>query len=196
MPLLPYLAIPILAYLIGAIPLAYLITRLLTGRDIRKLGSGNVGVMNTIRQAGFPAGMLVFAGEGTKGAAVYSLGRYFSNSDERLLLLSGIAAAIGVNWSIFVGFSGGRGTTFSTFFIALVAWKVVVLGALIWLAVYLACRDTFLATRANIVLLPLTVFAVTQDWTMASFAVAGSLIMLVRHRRETDDRLQISQPVA
>lgn len=186
------LVIALGGYLIGSIPVAYFVTRIVTGRDIRLLGTGNVGVMNTIRQAGLPAGMLVFAGEGSKGAAAYSLGRYLSNGNEQLLMLTGLAALIGVNWSIFLGFSGGRGTTVGAFICAMIAWKAVVLGGVIWLAAYLALRDTFLATRLNIVLLPVTALLVTHDWTVVAIAVYASLILLYQHRRETDDRLQLT----
>jgi acyl phosphate:glycerol-3-phosphate acyltransferase len=179
-------------YLIGSIPIAYLVTRLITGRDIRRLGTGNVGVMNTVRQAGFPAGMLVFAGEGSKGVAAYGLGRYLGGGDERVLLLTCFAALIGVNWSVFLGFSGGRGTTYGAFVCAIIAWKAVLLGAGIWLAVYFAFRDSFLATRVNILLLPLVAFVVTRDLTFVAFALAASLVLLFRHRRETDDRLQLA----
>lgn len=179
-------------YLIGSLPLAYLITRAVTGRDIRCVGTGNAGVMNTIRQAGLPAGMLVFAGEGSKGAAAFSLGRYLSNNDERLVFVSCLAALIGVNWSILLGFSGGRGTTISAFMCALVAWKMVVLGAIVWLVLYLTLRDSFVATRINILLLPATTFAATRDWTAVAFVAAASLMLLIRHRRETDDRVQLA----
>ena len=178
-------------YIIGSIPIAYLVTRLITGRDIRRLGTGNVGVMNTIRQAGFPAGMLVFAGEGSKGAAAFGLGRYLAGSDERLILISCLAALIGVNWSVFLGLSGGRGTTLGAFICALLAWKLVLLGAIVWLAVYLALRDSFLATRINILLFPLTAFVATHDLTVAAAAFLAALILLFRHRRDTDDRLQL-----
>lgn len=179
-------------YVIGSIPLAYLVTRVVTGRDIRQLGTGNVGVMNTVRQAGFPAGMLVFAGEGSKGAAAFGLGRYLANGDERVLLVSCFAALVGVNWSVFLGFSGGRGTTVGTFMVALLAWKAVLLGAIVWLAIYLATRDSFLAARINIVFLPLTGFLATRDLTVAAFGLLGALILLYHHRRETDDRLQLA----
>jgi acyl phosphate:glycerol-3-phosphate acyltransferase len=179
-------------YLIGSIPIAYLVTKLLTGRDIRRLGTGNVGVMNTIRQAGFPAGMLVFAGEGSKGAAAFSLGRYLGNGDERVILISCFAALVGVNWSIFLGFSGGRGTTLGAFVVALFAWKAVLLGAVVWLVVYLALRDSFLATRINILLLPLTAFIVTADLTLVAGAFLAALVLLYKHRRETDDRFQLA----
>jgi glycerol-3-phosphate acyltransferase PlsY len=179
-------------YLIGSIPIAYLITRLLTGRDIRRLGTGNVGVMNTIRQAGFPAGMLAFVGEGSKGAAAYTLGRALSNNDERLILLTGLAAMVGVNWSIFLGFAGGRGTTLGTFLCAIIAWKIVIVGAIVWLVAYFAFRESFLATRINIVLLPATALVATRDWTIVAFVALGSIVLLLRHRRETDDHLQLA----
>jgi acyl phosphate:glycerol-3-phosphate acyltransferase len=179
-------------YLIGSIPIAYLVAKVLTGRDIRRLGTGNVGVMNTIRHAGFPAGMLVFAAEGAKGTAAFGLGRYVGNGDQRILVACCIAALLGVNWSVFLGFSGGRGTTLSAFIVALVAWKAVLLGAVVWLVVYLALRDSFLATRINILLLPLTAFITTQDFTLAAGAFIAGLILLSRHRRETDDRVQLA----
>lgn len=191
MDLLHVLSIAAGGYVIGSIPLAYLITRVLTGRDIRRLGTGNVGVMNTIHQAGFPAGMLAFVGEGSKGAAAYTLGRALSNNDERLILLSALAAMIGVNWSIFLGFAGGRGTTLGTFLCAIIAWKIVVLGAVVWLVAYLAFRESFQATRVNIILLPATAFVATRDWTIFAFVVLGSIVLLLRHRRDTDDHLQL-----
>lgn len=179
-------------YVLGSIPIAYLVTRLLTGGDIRRLGTGNVGVMNTIRQAGFPAGMLVFAGEGSKGAAAYGLGRSLASGDERLILITCFAALVGVNWSLFLGFSGGRGTTLGAFICALIAWKAVLIGATIWLVVYLATRDSFLATRINILLLPLTAFVATRNLTVVAVALLAALILLYRHRRDTDDRVQLA----
>lgn len=193
MHLLPVLLAVSGGYLIGSIPIAYLITRLLTGQDIRRLGTGNAGVMNTIRQAGLPAGMLVFAGEGSKGAAAYSLGRFLANSDERIVLISCLAALAGVNWSVLLGFSGGRGTTAGAFMCALLAWKALVLMALVWLVLYFALRDSFVATRLNILLLPATAFIVTRDWTVVAFATLAMLVLLVRHRRETDDRVQLAR---
>ncbi|MEJ2304686.1 MAG: glycerol-3-phosphate acyltransferase, partial [Anaerolineales bacterium] len=55
-------------YLIGSIPTAWIVVKLVTGRDIRTLGSGNVGVMNTALSVTRWAGLLVFVGEAAKGA--------------------------------------------------------------------------------------------------------------------------------
>ena len=55
------------AYLLGSIPVAWLIARWTTGQDLRQMGSGNVGVMNTALSVARWAGLLAFLGEIAKG---------------------------------------------------------------------------------------------------------------------------------
>ena len=56
-------AILIISYLIGSIPIAWFLTRLVTGKDLRQMGSGNVGVMNVAVSVHRWDGLLVFLGE-------------------------------------------------------------------------------------------------------------------------------------
>ncbi len=187
-----YLLVAVLAYLIGAVPSAYLIVKLLTGRDIRRLGTGNVGVMNTVRQAGLPAGMLAFLAEGAKGVGAIGVARALvgnATADS----VAAIMALVGVNWSMFVGFAGGRGTTVSVFIALVLMWPVVVVLGLLWLVVYRLRRDNFFATRVNILALPFVTAAIAwathASWVYVSLAMLGSVVALIRHRRETDDHL-------
>ncbi|HLZ69147.1 MAG TPA: glycerol-3-phosphate acyltransferase [Dehalococcoidia bacterium] len=190
-----FLLVAILGYLIGALPVAYLVTRLLTGRDLRRLGTGNVGVMNTIRQAGLPAGMIVFLAEGGKGAAAVALGRALTRNVDGALLAA-LLALIGVNWSVFVGFAGGRGSTLCVFVCLVIAPWVLLGSAAVWLAVYTLRRDNFIATRVNIIAFPLLTLAITHRWTFFVFASLACLVVLLRHDRRTDDHYQLAvQPV-
>lgn len=184
-----YLIVAALAYLVGAVPFAYLVVRVLTGRDIRRLGSGNVGVMNTVRQAGMPAGILVFIAEGIKGVTALSVGRFIVGT-EGAMLLAAFMAMVGVNWSIFVGFAGGRGTTLSLFMLVQVSLYGLLILAGVWLAVYAIRRSNFLATRAVIILLPVAAWVLESgDWRYVLCALGFSAVLFVRHRRETDDHL-------
>jgi acyl phosphate:glycerol-3-phosphate acyltransferase len=190
-PVLDYVLVALLAYLIGAIPFAYLVVRVLTGRDIRQLGSGNVGVMNTVRQAGMPAGILVFLAEGVKGVTALGVGRILVGT-EGAVLLAAFCALVGVNWSVFVGFAGGRGTTVSLFMLVQVSLLAFLILALIWFALYAVRRNNFLSTRAVIVALPVVAWALTfPDWRFILCALGFSAVLLVRHRRETDDHLAV-----
>jgi glycerol-3-phosphate acyltransferase PlsY len=187
-----YVIVAVLAYIVGAVPFAYIVVRLLTGRDIRLLGSGNVGVMNTIRQAGMPAGILVFIAEGIKGVTALGVGRILVGT-EGATLLGAFMAMVGVNWSVFVGFAGGRGTTMSLFMLVQVSiWALLFLSAL-WLSIYAVRRSNFLATRAVIVALPVAAWILQAgNWQYVLCALGFSGILLVRHRRETDDHLAMA----
>jgi len=186
-----YLLVAVLAYLVGAVPFAYLVVRALTGRDIRRMGSGNVGVMNTVRQAGMPAGILVFIAEGVKGVSALSVGRFIVGTDGATLLAA-FMALVGVNWSIFVGFAGGRGTTLSLFMLVQISLPAVLILAAVWLTVYAIKRTNFLATRSVILLLPVVAWVLTSgDWRYVLCGLGMSSVLLLRHRRETDDHLAI-----
>lgn len=97
-----------LAYLTGAIPFAYLFTRWTTGQDIRSLGNRNAGAANVFRAANRTAGAIVSILDIAKGAAgvayVYALGL-----DGWWAVAGGIAAVLGHNYPVFLGFRGGRG---------------------------------------------------------------------------------------
>jgi glycerol-3-phosphate acyltransferase PlsY len=188
-----FLLVALIGYLIGALPVAYLVTRLLTGRDIRRLGTGNVGVMNTIRQAGLPAGMIVFLAEGGKGLAAVAVGHVLTKSVNGALLCA-LLALIGVNWSAFVGFAGGRGSTLCVFVCLVIAPWVLLASAAVWLTVYTLRRDNFIATRVNIIAFPFLTLAITRHWSFFVFASLASLVVLLRHDRRTDDHYQLASP--
>ena len=64
-------------YLIGSIPVAWILTKLVSGQDLRALGSGNVGVMNTALSVHRWTGALVFLAEILKGVGAVWVSRYF-----------------------------------------------------------------------------------------------------------------------
>jgi len=118
MPSFYLILIAIVSYLIGSIPTAYLAVKKFTGQDIRKVGSGNVGAMNTVRAIknvgkgklaiiGF---LLVLIIDMTKGALAVALAQKLAGSQLFLvLIISAFFVVLGHNYSIFLKFSGGRG---------------------------------------------------------------------------------------
>jgi len=97
------------AYLIGAIPSAYILARLLKGIDIREYGSGNVGGNNAAAALGLWALFVIGIFDLGKGALVTWLAFVPLDLGYAVAFAAGLCAAIGHNWSIFLGFSGGRG---------------------------------------------------------------------------------------
>ena len=103
-----YAAVLIGSYLIGSIPFALVIGKLLGKVDVREYGSGNVGTTNVMRTAGKKAGALVLIGDVLKGVTAVFIARYTLDS-HIWEALAGLAAVVGHDWSIFLRFRGGKG---------------------------------------------------------------------------------------
>ena len=96
------------AYLLGSVPAAYLVARWVRGIDLRQYGSGNVGASNVVTVVSKRWGIAVIVFDMVKGmAAIYAA--QFLGLSIGLQALVGLAVISGHNWSIFLGFSSGRG---------------------------------------------------------------------------------------
>jgi glycerol-3-phosphate acyltransferase PlsY len=135
-------------YLIGSIPQAWIIAKLVTGKDLRQLGSGNLGVTNTALSVARWAGLLVFLGEGLKGIAAVLLMRA-AGANEFLVALGLLAAVAGTRWCMWLGFAGGRGNTVGGGGLLAISWVILVLIGLVWVILRLTVRDSFRATRTG-----------------------------------------------
>lgn len=98
-----------LAYLWGAVPWGLIVARLARGVDVREYGSGRTGMTNVMRTAGVRAGLLVLALDLAKGVTAVLVARALHESSW-LPAACGFAALVGHNWSVYIRFSGGRGT--------------------------------------------------------------------------------------
>jgi glycerol-3-phosphate acyltransferase PlsY len=106
---MPWLII-IISYLLGSIPTAYLAGRIVAGRDIRRMGDENAGAANAYRQLGPKAGIIVGIVDAAKGTLVIVIAQAV-NMPQIIVLFAGLAAVIGHNWPVFLGFRGGRGVS-------------------------------------------------------------------------------------
>ncbi|MHA1171184.1 MAG: glycerol-3-phosphate acyltransferase, partial [Candidatus Heimdallarchaeota archaeon] len=73
----PFIVSPLIGFLIGGFPTAYIVSKLVAGIDPREFGSGSVSTRNTIRAAGlWPWGVLTFVVDGTKGMIAVAIVEY------------------------------------------------------------------------------------------------------------------------
>jgi len=182
----------IFGYALGSIPVAWLVTKGITGQDLRELGSGNVGVMNTALSAARWAGLLVFLSEGLKGALAVLIPRYLGAGD----LATGVTVlmvVIGTRWPIWLRFAGGRGNTAGGAALIIISWQAVAGCLTLWLLARLLVHNSFKATRFMLILLPLLVGGATQSWWYTLCSLALSLIYLNAQSQESDDHLILKE---
>ena len=96
------------AYLLGSLPTAYLVVKFLRGEDIRKLGSKNVGALNTYHQVGIPGSLLVLSVDSLKGALAVLLPQWLG-APQWTVFLTATLVVLGHNWPVVLGFRGGKG---------------------------------------------------------------------------------------
>jgi glycerol-3-phosphate acyltransferase PlsY len=126
------------SYLVGSMPAGFLLVKLLYGVDIRQHGTGKIGASNVYRVASKWLAVPVMLFDIGKGAlmvwAARQLGMEFLGSPAAAQAAAGLIAIAGHNWSVFLGFKGGRGIFTSLGVITMLSpW----LGLIIFIMPYL-----------------------------------------------------------
>jgi glycerol-3-phosphate acyltransferase PlsY len=186
------------AYLLGAVPFAFLIAWA-HGKDLRAIGSGNIGATNLARAVGRRWGYVCFALDVLKGLTPVALVRAIVGTPQSagflsLWLLVGIAAILGHVFPVYLRFKGGKGVA-TSFGVALGLWPYFTLSALValvvWIVVVLIWHYVSLASICAAVAFPMAlvlgICAVpswhsTSLWPLLIAAVVIPVLVIVRHR--------------
>lgn len=157
MPVLFLALSAIIGYLLGSVNASIIVGRLLYGKDVREMGSGNAGATNTLRSLGKKAAGLVLVGDVLKGVLACLIGGWLVGEWPAGVpmgaYLGGFFAVVGHNWPVFFGFRGGKGVLTSAavlmmmaplpalcclgvFILALILWKTVSLGSILAAATF------------------------------------------------------------
>jgi glycerol-3-phosphate acyltransferase PlsY len=97
------------AYLIGSVPWSFLVARAFGVKDVRRVGSGNVGATNVLRSAGKPAAALALVLDVAKGALAVALALRLAPSDPALPAVAAVVAVAGHVYPVWLGLRGGKG---------------------------------------------------------------------------------------
>ena len=182
-----------LAYLIGAIPVGFLVARLFGGLDIRRSGSGNIGATNVLRTLGKLPAVLTLLGDVAKGYIATSAAGAIIPA--RWGAAAGAAlAVIGNCWPVFLRFRGGKGmATGLGAFLVLTPWATVP-AAFVWLVVTATFRFVSLASVMACVCLPLGVALLGYPLASVAAALIAGVIIVLRHRANLSRLVSGSEP--
>jgi len=179
---------PVVFYLVGSVPTGYLLGRS-RGLDIRQHGSGNIGATNVWRVMGRNYGLLAFASDFLKGFLLLFLLRKLcfpedgSWSVSLLLVICGLAAIIGHNYTPWLGFKGGKGIATSAGVLgALMPW-VLAIALSLWIIATLLTRMVSVGSiLAAASLAPLAFFFYSGNWVYFGLACMAGLLAIARHK--------------
>ena len=170
------------AYVIGSIPTGWLISRSLGIRDIKTVGSGNIGATNVARICGWQWFLVVFLLDGSKAYFCLLFSALFTSSFYELLLIA-FALLLGNTCSLFLQFRGGKGVaTFLGLLLFLQPIYTLILIAA-WLVFLLLFKAVGIASVGMVLLFPaICIFnGCSAGLLLFSVGVAGWIVWL--HKR-------------
>ena len=169
------------AYLVGSIPFGVVIGRALFGVDPRSVGSGNIGAANSLRALGKTGAALVLACDVVKGAAPTAIALHALHASPLLTAAVGLATIVGHNWSVFLGFSGGKGVATGLGVLVVLSWQATLAFAVVWFVTMLITRYASLSSMLASAAVPIALAALRQPRAYLGYGIVAFALVLLRH---------------
>ena len=181
-----------IGYLIGSLPFGVLIGKAVAKVDVREFGSGSMGMTNVLRTVGKPAAAAVLLLDMGKGVASVFIAKWLFDSPGAEVA-GALAALIGHNWPVFIGFRGGRGTASgwgALWVLSPVAGFIATVIGLALVAVtrYVSLGSVVAAALGSLVLIALALAGSAFETPIAAppvyfwYGAIGGAIVVFRHR--------------
>ena len=174
-------ALIVLGYFIGALPTGLILVRVLRGEDIRKYGSGNIGAANVLRVAGPAVAAAVLLVDVLKGLVPVLLALR-AGVAPWAVVAAGLATIAGHNWSVFLGFQGGKGIATSFGVLAGLSLQAALVAAAVWIIVVAITRFSSLGSLLAVVSVPILLWRLRTPPEYVAFGIIASLLAIYRHR--------------
>lgn len=174
-------------YLLGSIPFGVILTRLMTGQDVRTIGSGNIGATNVLRTGRKDLAIATLVLDAGKGAAAYLIVQTLFPGVPALAAIAGGAAFLGHLFPVWLGFKGGKGV--ATFFGLLLAahWPLGLLAGATWILIAILFRISSLSALVAAAMapayasLPVAALALPTSGPIRLLALGTAVLIYVRH---------------
>jgi len=169
-------------YLLGSVPFGYIVGKLFKKVDIREYGSGNIGATNALRILGPQLASLVVIGDIGKGIFSIYLIQYLNIDNSLILTIAGLAVICGHNWSLFLGFKGGKGiaTTFGVVFA--LNPTISILALIIGGVVVITTRYVSLASIFAVISIFIFTILFKQPYEYIIFSAIIMIIGIFKHK--------------
>ncbi len=177
--------IPLLAfafgYLLGSIPFGLILTRAAGGRDIRAIGSGNIGATNVLRTGRKDIAAATLLCDMLKGTAAVLVAAHYAGAEHYAALAAALGAFLGHLFPVWLKFRGGKGVATYIGVLLGLAWPAALIFGAIWLVVAAAFRYSSLAGLVASAFTPLALWLLDRPAAAALFLGLTALLWIM-HR--------------
>ena len=182
------------SYALGSIPFGLILTKIFINKDIRKIGSKNIGATNVLRTGSKSIAILTLLLDILKGcAAVLITEVYFPN----LIFLSGLAAFLGHIFPVWLKFNGGKGVATYLGILLILSLKLGLIFCLSWVLIALITKYSSLSSIISSLIIFIISFS-EINFELNSYLFITFVIVLYTHRQniirlknKTEDKIKL-----
>ena len=173
----------VVAYLIGSVSFAVVVSKLFALPDPHSYGSGNPGATNVLRTGNRAAAALTLLGDGAKGWLAVFLARQFVPGIEPWLLAAvGLAVFIGHLFPLFHRFAGGKGVATAAGILLAIDWRLAAVTLAVWLVLALTLKISSVSSIAAAVAAPIASFYFLGNQPVSWMLIVMTALLIWRHR--------------
>ena len=182
------------SYALGSIPFGLILTKIFIKKDIRKIGSKNIGATNVLRTGNKSIAVLTLLLDILKGcAAVFITEVYFPN----LIFLSGLAAFLGHIFPVWLKFNGGKGVATYLGILLILSLKLGLIFCLSWVLIAFITKYSSLSSIISSLIIFIISFS-EINFELNSYLFITFVIVLYTHRQniirlknKTEDKIKL-----
>lgn len=171
----------VLGYVCGSVPSGLWLVQAFHGIDIRNYGSKNIGTTNVFRTVGPKTAVLVLIADAFKGILAVGIMSYFFHNP-LLDVVTALGALLGHNYSLFLGFKGGKGVATALGLLIFMMPKVAVASFGIWLVCVLLTRYVSLGSIMAAIFTPPLAWYLGYPSAYVIFSVIAAFFVVLRHK--------------
>ena len=187
-------------YLLGSIPFGVILTRLVTGEDVRSIGSGNIGATNVLRTGRKDLALATLILDAGKGAAAFLIAQALFPGVPAISAIAGGAAFLGHLFPVWLGFKGGKGVATFMGLLLAATWPLGLMAIATWLIVAVLFRmSSFAALVAALAapllaLLPVPLAGLPASGPVQALSLASAILIWIRHHENIARILKGTEP--
>lgn len=179
--ILHFLLCFVLGHVCGSVPSGLWLVQAFHGIDIRNYGSKNIGTTNVFRTVGPKTAVLVLIADAFKGILAVGIMSYFFHNP-LLDVVTALGALLGHNYSLFLGFKGGKGVATALGLLIFMMPKVAVASFGIWLVCVLLTRFVSLGSIMAAIFTPPLAWYLGYPSAYVIFSVVAAFFVVLRHK--------------
>ncbi len=180
-----YLTVGIISYLMGSIPFGFLLTKFFLKKDIREIGSGNIGATNALRTGNKLIGYTTLLLDIIKGVLPVM---YVKINYPELIYIASLCAFLGHVFPVWLKFKGGKGVATYVGILFVINISLGAIFCICWLTIFLISRYSSLSSLIGSLTIPVYIFFIGELNNLLFFGIM--FVLIFYNHRENIKRLK------